>query len=253
MLTSLTLGLRHGFEWDHIAAISDLTSTAENPRRGFALSMLYALGHAMAVFVLGAAAIAFGLAIPDRFDTVMGRVVGVTLIVLGTWILFELARKGRDFRLRSRWMLVIDGASAGVRKARNQRGVARSGVEHGHSHHHLLPSDSRAEIASANSGTGAATGIGVLHGIGVESPTQIAIFVASSSAAGVGFGLGLLALWILGLLAANALLALLAGAGLLHAERSFPVYAGLAIVVSVMSIGLGVLYLFGLDVSGLFT
>ena len=60
LLTSFTLGLRHGFDWDHIAAIADLSGTAESRRRGFALSMLYALGHGAVVFTLGAIAIAAG-------------------------------------------------------------------------------------------------------------------------------------------------------------------------------------------------
>ena len=88
----------------------------------------------------------------------------------------------------------------------------------------------------------------MLHGVGIESPTQIAIFVASTSAAGVSFGLMLLGAWVVGLIVANAGLALLAGAGLLNADRSFPVYAAVAIVVSSASILLGTFYLFGLDV-----
>ena len=91
-------------------------------------------------------------------------------------------------------------------------------------------------------------GIGMLHGVGVESPTQIAIFVASTAAVGVSFGLFLLAVWVVGLIVANAAIASLAGAGLLQAERSFLIYATLAVVVSLMSIGLGVLYLLGLDI-----
>lgn len=87
----------------------------------------------------------------------------------------------------------------------------------------------------------------MLHGVGIESPTQIAIFVASSSVAGVGFGLTLLGTWVLGLIVANAGLAVIAGAGILNAERSFPVYATLAIIVSVLSVVLGTLYLFDLD------
>ncbi len=88
----------------------------------------------------------------------------------------------------------------------------------------------------------------MLHGVGIESPTQIAIFVASSSVAGVGFGLALLGTWVLGLIIANAGLAVVAGAGVLNAERSFPVYATLATIVSILSIALGIVYLFGLDV-----
>jgi hypothetical protein len=305
LLTSFTLGLRHGFDWDHIAAIADLSGTAESRRRGFALSMLYALGHGAVVFTLGAIAIAFGLAIPDSFDAWMGRVVGITLIALGGWILLELLRKGRDFRLRSRWMLMINGTFTGIRKVRgattggrtievehqhdhehepiaaqahaarhdhdhdhdhahtrsdaslvaepvpaltgwrSARHRLRHGHSHGHSHSHqlALPTD-----ATARYGNGSAVGIGMLHGVGVESPTQIAIFVASTAAVGVSFGLFLLAVWVVGLIVANAAIASLAGAGLLQAERNFLIYATLAVVVSLMSIGLGVLYLLGLDI-----
>ncbi len=315
LLTALGLGLRHGVDWDHIAAIADLSGTAENRRRGFVLSMLYAAGHGLVVFGLGVLAIAFGLAIPDAVDAWMGRIVGITLIALGVWILIELVRKGRNFRLRSRWMLMIDGTFAGLRKVRNRathrfvsveheheheheatidltdsamappasdhagahahdhahsyagieaqhdqelsmagatsatpggwRGFrARASHAHAHSHRHdlVLPSD-----ADASYGNRTAAGIGMLHGVGIESPTQIAIFVASTSVAGLGFGLVLLASWVIGLLVANALLALLAGAGVLNAERSFPVYATLAVVVSILSIVLGFLYLAGFD------
>ena len=58
----------------------------------------------------------------------------------------------------------------------------------------------------------------------------------------------LLASWVVGLLVANAIIAALAGAGLLHAEKSFPIYAALAVFVGVMSIALGVLYIVGLDI-----
>jgi high-affinity nickel-transport protein len=87
----------------------------------------------------------------------------------------------------------------------------------------------------------------MLHGIGVESPTQIALFVASTSVAGAGVGLLLLAGWIVGLILANAALALLAGFGLLHAERNFGIYATLAVVVGVVSIVMGTIFALDLD------
>ena len=138
LLTALGLGLRHGVDWDHIAAIADLSGNAENRRRGFMLSMAYAVGHGAVVFLLGTAAIAFGLAIPDGLDELMGRIVGVTLIVLGLRIIAELIRKGQDFRLRSRWMLVIDGTFAGLRKVRNGLSGRKITVEHEHDHVHDL-------------------------------------------------------------------------------------------------------------------
>ena len=266
--------------------------------------MLYAIGHGLVVFALGTVAIAFGLAIPDGLDEWMGRIVGITLIALGAWILIELARKGRDFRLRSRWMLMIDGTFAGLRKVRTRASGRSIAVEHDHPHSHdredhdqsfahdhahvehaheqpveaslevetathsgwraarrrMLSGHSHAhhhphthelalpDQADARYGNGTAAGIGMLHGVGVESPTQIAIFVASTAAVGVSFGLILLAAWVVGLLAANAVIAALAGAGLLRAEQNFTVYAALAVIVSIMSIALGMLYLLGLDI-----
>jgi len=258
--------------------------------------MTYAVGHGIVVFALGTLAIAFGLAIPDGLDHWMGRIVGLTLIALGAWILLELVRKGRNFRLRSRWMLVIDGTFAGLRRVRDGLTGRKIEIEHDHDHEHgnelheAKPAHDHAHVVGhehaltpAAAGSGwrgwngwsgrvrqhshshrhelalpdqpgptyghrTATGIGMLHGVGIESPTQIAIFVASSAVAGVGFGLVLLAAWVVGLIIANAGLALVAGAGLLNAERSFPVYATLAVIVSVLSIVLGTLYLFGLDV-----
>ncbi len=334
LLTSFGLGLRHGIDWDHIAAIADLSSTAGSRRRGFVLSFVYAVGHGAVVIVLGLAAIAFGAALPEGADVWMGRVVGITLIALGMWVLVELARKGRDFRLRSRWMLVIGGTFAGLRRVR--RATARRGlrIEHDHEHVHPLTDNSfdsehaeqhahdhahddptnrstgipepdidltveaeqpavgrvalpagssstgrlrdlfgsgggrrlhntshshshshthahevvLADSVNGGTGNGTAAGIGLLHGIGFESPTQIAVFVASTTVVGAWSGLGLLVAWVLGLIVANSGLAVLAAYGLLGADRNFRLYATVAVVVGVLSIAFGVIALTGAEV-----
>ena len=55
MVTALGLGFRHGIDWDHIAAITDLTGSQESGRRSMVLATFYALGHAAMVFALGVA------------------------------------------------------------------------------------------------------------------------------------------------------------------------------------------------------
>jgi hypothetical protein len=310
LFTAFTLGLRHGVDWDHIAAVTDLSGTAESRRRGLFLSFLYAVGHGAVVFVLGVAAIAFGATIPDGVDAWMGAVVGATLIALGCWVLVGLVRHGRDFRLRSRWMLMLNGTFAGLRHVKERAGHRRIEVEHAHTHTHVdgghesltahdhshvdarAVAETEVEVLAANttgadSGTsdswftrrtrhwprttsgqhshrhrhelavpetadarylpGTATGIGMLHGVGVESPTQIAVFVVSTAAVGRSAGLLLLILWIVGLVMANMGLAVLAGFGLLHAERNFHVYAVVAVMVAVTSIVMGTLLAFGVD------
>src|SRR5881628_1480333 len=115
VIAALGFGFRHGIDWDHIAAITDITSSQDERRRSMLFGTLYALGHALVVLVLGIVAILAGERLPDSVDKVMTRIVGVTLLLLGVYVFASLIRHGRDFRLRSRWMLVFAGVRKGVR------------------------------------------------------------------------------------------------------------------------------------------
>ena len=89
--SALVLGIRHGIDWDHIAAISDITSTTTNVEsadarvsasrvrfgaletRAVWLASLYALGHATVVAALGALALYFQTLLPEWIDPIMER------------------------------------------------------------------------------------------------------------------------------------------------------------------------------------
>ena len=90
LLSAAILGFRHGFDYDHIAAISDITSVQTNRWRGMRLGLLYALGHAAMVAVLGSAVIVFQLSLPQGIDRIAERLVGLTLLVLGVYVLGSL-------------------------------------------------------------------------------------------------------------------------------------------------------------------
>lgn len=87
MLDALTLGARHGFDPDHLAAITELTASERGGWRGFLLGMRYAVGHSTMVAALGLAAARAGLDTPDW-------VIGLTLVLLGTWALWRLSSRG---------------------------------------------------------------------------------------------------------------------------------------------------------------
>jgi hypothetical protein len=201
LTTALRLGIRHSIDWDHIAAITDITSTsaaadaaetghqaehqagarghaqggegelrahgpedrpqvaeararlATEQRRAIGLGSLYARGHAMVVAILGLLALSLGALLPDWIDPVMSRVVGLTLVVLGVWVfvsLYEFLRFGREFRLRSRWMLVFDGL-----RLLRRRLQARF-----HGHEHVRP------LEMSSYGPRTAFGVGMIHGMG---------------------------------------------------------------------------------------
>src|SRR6266480_3861559 len=133
--TTFGFGFRHGIDWDHLAALTDLTSSQSSVRRSMRLATLYALGHSFVVFVLGVVAILFAEELPASVDDVMGRVVGGTLILLGAYVFYGLVRHGRDFRMRSRWMMVFSGVARLRRRVRARHGDVVV-IEHEHPHDH---------------------------------------------------------------------------------------------------------------------
>jgi hypothetical protein len=267
LVTAFWLGVRHGIDWDHIAAITDITGTVEERRRAILFGTLYALGHALVVFVLGVVAIWLGNLLPPTIDEFMGRVVGVTLVFLGVYVFASLIRHGRDFRLRSRWMLIFAGVRRGARWMRERVGVgARNGeaegepdpVEvgdrsaaswwhHGHHgrpghHHHESPERDEDFVGY---GRGTAFGVGSLHGIGAETPTQVLIFLTAAGTGGRVVGVLVLLAFIVGLLVSNSIITLGSAFGFLQASRNFGLYATVAVLTGAFSLAIGTLFLFG--------
>ena len=266
LATAYWFGFRHGIDWDHIAALTDITGTQRSPRRAMALATLYALGHAVVVFALGLGAIVLSGKLPHGVDTAMGRVVGATLILLAIYIVVSLVRNGRSFRMRSRWMLLF----VGLRRLRSRRdeplviehehehavdeahghshahvhaGASHLGV-HSHPHRHVAPMP---EDPFTGYGRRTAFGIGMLHGVGAETPTQVVIFVAAAGVGGTATGVAMLVAFIVGLLSSNTLIALAGTFGFLSATKSWPVYVAISVVTAVASLFVGTVFLLGND------
>src|SRR5712691_1251783 len=228
LVAAFWFGFRHGIDWDHIAAITDITSSQEDRRQAMLFGTLYALGHALVVLTLGILAIVAGENLPAGVDNVMTRIVGVTLLLLGVYVFASLIRHGRDFRLRSRWMLVFAGVRRAARWVRRRAAERANGTQpqraggvavaedeveapswhHGHHgrpghHHHSRPEP---DDTFMNYGRGTAFGVGMIHGIGAETPTQVLIFLSAAGAGGARGGIVVLAAFIVGLLSSNSLI-----------------------------------------------
>ena len=277
ILTTFGFGFRHGIDWDHIAAITDITSSQDNRRQSMLLATLYALGHAVVVFTLGIAAIVLSRRLPASVDRVMEQFVGATLLLLGVYVFASLARRGSDFRMRSRWMLLIGAMRHGVRwvRARRDRPVVvehehehlaveahvddhrpvhvgvlvaagtpdgAGPVMHRHSHRHIgtAPDDPFMEYGRAT-----ALGVGMIHGIGAETPTQILIFLAVAGAGGKATGVALLLCFLVGLLTSNSIIALASTMGFAGASRNVRLYVAVSIVTASFSLVIGTLFLLG--------
>jgi hypothetical protein len=292
--TALVLGVRHGFDWDHLAAITDVTSTSatadaaeldheavhehsaehaiahhhdhgghaelaahEQPptgdvqphahpepqpkvrflseqRRALLLGSMYALGHASVVAALGTLALLFGAVLPAWVDQVMGPVVGATLLFLGIWVfvsLYQYARHGREFRLRSRWMLVFDSARYAWRRVEARL----------HGHEHVDP------IEMSSYGVRTAFGVGLIHGIGAETGTQVLLIAAIGGASTQGLGFPMMLAFIIGLLISNSIVVLITATGFIASRFRQRLYVIIGVVAGTFSLVVGAIFLFGLE------
>jgi high-affinity nickel-transport protein len=249
LVTAYGLGFRHGIDWDHIAAITDIAGSQDEPRRSMALATLYATGHALVVFLLGVVAIAAGDLVPASLDSAMERLVGATLVALGVWVFVSLARQGRSFRMRSRWMLLFAWARDLRARVAGDPGAGSVLVDDGHdlAHHpHPHPHEHPMPDAPAGGyGRRTAFSVGMLHGVGAETPTQLVIFLTAAGAGGAATGVVTLVAFLAGLLTSNSLIAVTASYGFLRASRSFSVYATVAVLTGIFSLGVGILLLAG--------
>jgi hypothetical protein len=291
LVTGLLLGIRHGIDWDHIAAITDITSTtaaagtavaahseqhlelsghdhghggpiemrAHHTGPGAAtlapatvgagavgrwklseqgeamrLGTMYALGHGFVVIVLGVAAILFGALLPTWLDPLMGRVVGLTLVVLGVWVLYSVyryARAGETFRLRSRWMLLFDGVRMGWRRLQARL----------HGHEHVEP------LEMSSYGTRTALGVGMIHGVGAETGSQALLIAAVGGASSAGLGVPMLFAFVIGLLISNFLIVIFSSVGFVSSQSRERVYVGVGAVAGVFSLAIGLVFISGSD------
>jgi high-affinity nickel-transport protein len=284
LLGMVALGFRHGFDWDHIAAITDITSTttsghmdvdipagaamtahghdeaelrghahehdtapgalhafgesrfAHEQRHAVFLASLYALGHASVVFALGVLALLLGAILPDWVDPILEKVVGVTLVLLGAWVLFSVfqyARGKGEFRMRSRWMLVFDVVRYGW-------GALQARV-HGHEH--------KPSAHATQYGPKTAFGVGMIHGIGAETGSQALLLAGIAGVTGIAdrtSGIAILLAFIAGLLISNTLVAVVSASGFIGARRMQTVYVVVGAIAGTASLLIGVLFIGGL-------
>ena len=226
--TSFALGARHGLDWDHIAAITDLTAprrdgSAAAGRRGLALSFWYCTGHGLVLAVLGALVLLLGVGLPAGLDAAFELLVGLTLVTLGGVVLHQLGRYRSDYRYTGRISLVVGALRRGWARAR-RREVPGD----------LLDVDRRGAFL-----------VGLLHGTGAETPTQIALFAATGASGSTAAAALILGAFVCGLVLADLGIAAAWLSGVLGSRRAPRVQVVLGAVTGLASLTLGLLILTG--------
>ena len=228
LLSAAILGFRHGFDYDHIAAITDITSVQTNRWQGMRLGLLYALGHAAMVAILGSAVIVFQLSLPHGIDRIAERLVGLTLLVLGVYVLGSLFTGNP--RPHSRFHLLAGAV----------RWVHWKMRSYWHDHDVPRPADKTWNYTSKS-----VLMIGVVHGLGAETPSQLMIFLLAANLGGTGKGFIGLAMFIGGLLVMNTVMTASA-VGLFGFSSRLPRFQiAVTALTAIYSLAVGALFLFG--------
>jgi high-affinity nickel-transport protein len=172
LLSCTALGLQHGIDWDHVAAISDVTSVQRSPREAIHCGLLYAAGHAATVGLLGIAVIVLRESLPEALLVWMQRLIGLTLVLLGAYVFGVLF-------------------SGGQMVSRSQ---AIAALFH------------RGSEAGSGYGRKSSLSLGVVHGIGAETPTQLSMLMIAANVGRVQSGLLVLAVFAVAMFVSNMVL-----------------------------------------------
>jgi high-affinity nickel permease len=226
LFTASLLGFRHGFDYDHIAAITDVVSVQHSKRIAMRLGMTYALGHALTVALLGCIVILFGINLPAGVDRWAERLVGITLLILGIYVLGTLIAKPEALP-KSRYALLHQGY--------HRMRLAFKGSPRPADHPIPTPTfDMRSVFV-----------IGIVHGLGAETPSQLLIFLLAANLGGAALGMLGLGMFLVGLLTMNTLMTA-SVAGVFGVSRHRPkILRLISAFTAVYSLVMGIIFLVG--------
>ncbi|MCL2661163.1 MAG: hypothetical protein FWD64_11700 [Acidobacteriaceae bacterium] len=235
LFSCVLLGLRHGFDFDHLAAITDITSVQRDWSEGMRLGLLYALGHALTVAVLGSAVILLHLGLPPGMDKIGERIAGATLIVLAIYVLVSFVRHRKaghtHFVPKSRIALLVGGARQAVWRVRRV----------------FNPEAPRPDAFAFQYDQSSVFVVGILHGLGAETPTQLMFFLLAANLGGTSRGFLGMICFIAGLLLMNTFMTASASGIFASSKRRPYVQTVITSLTAAYSFVIGFVFLLGIS------
>ncbi|HEV8534109.1 MAG TPA: hypothetical protein VGR87_00080 [Candidatus Limnocylindria bacterium] len=281
LLGMVALGFRHGFDWDHIAAITDITSTtsashteadvpaaAPMPSHGHTPGELRGHEHAHSPLGPGAMHVlaesrfaheerhAVGLATLYALGhALVVMVLGIAALLVGAvlpeWVDPILEKVvGATLVLLGIWVLFsvyqyLRGR--GEFRLRSRWMLVFDFVRYGWEalqariHGH----EHTPSVHATQYGPKTAFGVGMIHGVGAETGSQALLLAGIAGVTGVT-GIVILVAFVLGLLASNTLVAVVSASGFIGAQRLRALYVAVGFVAGLGSLLVGLLFITGL-------
>ncbi len=168
------LGLLHALDADHVMAVTGLAAGRPGLRRTLRFCARWAVGHGLALGGIGAAVLIAGLAVPEALSARAEGLVGLVLVAIGAWVLWDLWQRRAHLHFHRHDRL----------------------PRHAHWHRHDAAPASHADDPHRHSH--GAVMVGVLHGTAGSAPLLALLPMAQLGSAWAGmaylalFGLGVL-------------------------------------------------------------
>ncbi|WP_227935515.1 HoxN/HupN/NixA family nickel/cobalt transporter [Alkalihalobacillus deserti] len=217
-LLAILIGIRHGMDADHVAALADMIGTETQKTKQYSLGIMYAVGHGLIVLIIGLLALYVGVRLPEGAYGFLEMLVSFTLILLGAIILYSLFNNKGEYEYKSR-IAIVYGFLEKVFRGKDGNEISATPL---------------------TLGIIGALIIGLIHGIGVESPTQIAIISNAVGLDNVTAAALHLILFVFGLLISTISLTFILSWGFFKARVKKVVYVLLGSITGVYSVSLGV-------------
>ncbi|CAM3812781.1 sulfite exporter TauE/SafE family protein [Cytobacillus oceanisediminis] len=225
---SILIGIRHGLDSDHVAAIADMIGSEGQRNKQLSLGVMYAVGHGAIVLVIGLITLFIGTRLPEEAQLSLEVFVSITLLILGGVILYSIFKNKHEYEFKSRLTIVFEFLS---------RITEKLGF-------------SEVKASPVSLGLIGAFLIGIIHGIGVESPTQVAAITSAVGFNNLSAATAQLVLFVTGLLLSTICITFVISWGFLKSKLRRKLFLILGSVTGIYSIGLGVSMLYELVKGG---
>jgi high-affinity nickel-transport protein len=287
LVTALVLGLRHGIDWDHIAAITDITSSTDVAGHAEEHHVLahqspdahqHRHGGADEAAVHGQPtepaplsrldpprrSLLAGQRRPILLGTLYALGHGAVVIALGTLaLLFAATLPDWIDPIMSRVVgltLVILGIwvfvslynyvrHGGEFRLRSRWMLVFDGVRHVWRRFQArLHGHEHVEPMEMSSyGPRTAFSVGAIHGVGAETGTQVLLIATIGGASSVGLGIPMMLAFVVGLIVSNTVIVVISASGFLASRSRQWIYVSIGIVAGFFSLVVGAAFLFELQ------
>ncbi|MGM0873762.1 MAG: High-affinity nickel-transporter [Bacillota bacterium] len=227
-LLAILIGMRHGMDGDHIAALADMIGREKQKLKQYSLGVMYSVGHGLIVLIIGLLTIYVGVRLPEGAYGILELLVSFTLILLGGIILHSVIKHQHEYEYKSRISIVFGFLEKLTSREEGKRLTSKP----------------------FTLGILGAFIIGLIHGIGVESPTQIAIISNAVGLDNITAATLHLILFVFGLLISTIAFTFLLSWGFLKARVKKILYIVLGLLTGMYSVGLGLYMLIELIKGG---